>query len=124
MSILDRSVDFYSRVLGMTETVREGNVTLLKSAEGSQIYLRSSKATVHPTSGLGLRAVAWTADSADDFKAVEQRLRALGAHRDTVNHEGFTVIEGVDPDGLVLVVVYPGPDDMARHSILTAVAAW
>ncbi|MGW5641075.1 VOC family protein, partial [Streptomyces sp. NPDC003832] len=48
---LERSIEFYSRVLGMEVALRDANLALLTSADGSQVYLHGQNSTRTKTYG-------------------------------------------------------------------------
>ncbi|GGX76234.1 VOC family protein [Streptomyces fructofermentans] len=120
---LERSIEFYSRVLGVEVALRDTNLVLLTSADGSQIYLHGQNST-RTTGRLGLHAATWTAESEADLLAVESRLKELEAHRRTMKHDDYMIVEGRDPDGMAVLISYPGPSDSVRRTIISAVATW
>jgi hypothetical protein len=68
--------------------------------------------------------VIWTASSSVDLDRFE---RVLNEHcRRVVKQviDGVTFIEGRDPDGVPVVITYPGPDQAARHAIMRRVYFW
>jgi hypothetical protein len=43
------------------------------------------------------------------------------AYVDRDTSEGFTFLEGRDPDGLPVIIAYPGPEQAPRHLIKSRV---
>ncbi|MFI2345867.1 VOC family protein [Streptomyces sp. NPDC019443] len=115
----DESADFYSDLLNMEVTVRTATAALLVGPGGFKLTLRSVGPNAsHPAGHVGAQYVIWTADGPDDFQRCERVLRARSDHVYTRPGEGFTVIEGRDPNGLPVLVAYPGPDEVARLEIV------
>jgi hypothetical protein len=51
-------------------------------------------------------------------------LKGRSAHVSTWAADGFHLVEGRDPSGVPLMVAYPGPDEAARHEIMSRIYAW
>jgi catechol 2,3-dioxygenase-like lactoylglutathione lyase family enzyme len=122
---LDASVHFYREVLRMEVTVRESSAALLVNAGSFQLYLREmGPRSSHLSGAIGVQYVIWTASSSEDLDRFE---RVLNEHcRRVVKQviDGVTFIEGRDPDGVPVVITYPGPDQAARHAIMRRVYFW
>ncbi|WP_371648895.1 VOC family protein [Streptomyces mirabilis] len=115
----DASADFYQELLNMEVTVRTATAALLVGHNGFQVYLRAvGPHAPHPAGHVGAQYVIWTADGPDDFQRCERVLRARSGHVYTREAEGFTLLEGMDPSGLPVLVAYPGPDEVARLEII------
>lgn len=122
---LDRSVEFYCELLGLDVTVRSEDVALLVNPGGYQLYLRSmGKRTQHPLGAIGIQYLVWSAESEDDLERCERVLKAESPQVTRTSEDGFTMIEGRGPDGVPVVVTYPGPDEAPRHEILQRIYAW
>jgi len=82
---------------------------LLTGPNGSQLYFRQAGDRTTPRNGFGVQWLAWIAGDADDLDRCSELLKERGAYvgRDTT--EGITSVEGRDPDGLPVIIVYPGP---------------
>ncbi|MFD5723338.1 VOC family protein [Streptomyces sp. NPDC127036] len=120
---LEKAIDFYTQVLDLVVVLRDSNFALLKSADGSQVYLHGQNAD--RTSGhLGLHAASWTADSMSHLEEIESRLKARNAYRRTIKRDDYVVLEGRDPDGAIVLVSYPGPMESARRTIISSIATW
>ncbi|MFD3504714.1 hypothetical protein [Streptomyces sp. NPDC058678] len=104
--------------------LRENNLALLASADGSQIHLHAEKAE-HVTSYVGLHAAAWMTDPKDKLLSIECRLKQLKSYTRTITRDAFVIVEGRDPDRIVLLVAHhTGSVGAVRRTIISAVAAW
>jgi catechol 2,3-dioxygenase-like lactoylglutathione lyase family enzyme len=123
---LDRAVDFYQDLLLMRVSVRTSSAALLAGTDDTQIYLRvMGSGGEHPLGAIGVQYVIWTADSPDDLQRCERLLKERAAHvASRESGDGVTVVEGRDPDGLPLVIAYPGPHGAARQEIMARIYAW
>jgi catechol 2,3-dioxygenase-like lactoylglutathione lyase family enzyme len=122
---LPRSVDFYQQLLLLEPTIQNNTAALLVGPGGYQLYLTcvGSKAT-HSVGGLGYQYVIWTADSDKELLRCERFLRAQSDHASLSTHEGFRMVEGRDPDGVPVLVTYPGPDKQPRTEIISRIYDW
>jgi catechol 2,3-dioxygenase-like lactoylglutathione lyase family enzyme len=122
---LDRSVSFYQEVLGLEVTDRSSTAALLISAHGSQLILRAmGTRAAHALGSVGVQYVVWTAAGEEDLSRCEQVLKAASAHTETRTCEGVTVVEGRDPDGITVIVAYPGPDQIPLHELPVRIYGW
>jgi catechol 2,3-dioxygenase-like lactoylglutathione lyase family enzyme len=122
---LDESARFYCELLRMEVAVRQTSAVLLTGADGAQVYVRAIGAHgEHPMGAVGIQYAIWTAHDADDLLRCENFLKDRSAHVATDTGEGFTLVEGRDPNGLPVMVSYPGPDRTARREIMTRIYAW
>jgi catechol 2,3-dioxygenase-like lactoylglutathione lyase family enzyme len=122
---LDRSVSFYTELLAMQVADQSPTAALLVSPGGTQLILRAMGANAgHPLGGVGLQYVIWTADGAEDIERCEQVLKARSAHLDTRSSGGVKLVEGRDPDDTVVMVAYPGPDQMPLHKLPVRIYGW
>jgi catechol 2,3-dioxygenase-like lactoylglutathione lyase family enzyme len=122
---LDRSVSFYLDVLGLEVADRSPTAALLVSAGGSQLILRAmgSNAT-HALGSVGVQYVTWTADGKEDLERSERVLKERSAYRETRSSGGITAVEGRDPDDIVLMITYPGPDQAPLHELPLRIYGW
>ena len=51
-------------------------------------------------------------------------LKARSAYRDTRSSGGVKLVEGHDPDDTVVMVTYPGPDQMPAHELPVRIYGW
>jgi catechol 2,3-dioxygenase-like lactoylglutathione lyase family enzyme len=122
---LDRSVAFYTELLGLDVVDRDATAALLMSADGAQLILRAMGANAQrPLGAVGVQYVVWTVSGPDELDRCEQVLRRRQAYHDTRGFEGATAVEGRDPDDLVVIVTYPGPDEIAEHRLPLRIYGW
>jgi catechol-2,3-dioxygenase len=122
---LDRSVGFYQEVLELEIADRNTTAALLISSGGSQLILREMGGNAtHPLGGVGVQYVIWTAAGKQDLDRCEQVLRQRAAHRDTRTSGGSTLVEGRDPDDIVVMITYPGPDEAPLHRLPVRIYGW
>ncbi len=122
---LGASVSFYTEVLGLTVTDREATAALLGSADRSVLILRSmgGEATRAPGS-LGVQFAVWAVGSEDDLDRAERVLKARSAYVETRSGEGYTVVEGRDPDGVPVLLAHPAPDEVPLRTVPARIYAW
>jgi catechol-2,3-dioxygenase len=122
---LERSVSFYTEVLGLDVADRDATAALLVSAGGVQLILRAMGSNApHPLGAVGVQYVVWTTPDQKDLDRIEQALRDRQAFRATRNLDGMTAIEGRDPDDIVVMVSYPGPAEAPGHRLPLRVYGW
>jgi catechol 2,3-dioxygenase-like lactoylglutathione lyase family enzyme len=121
---LDRSVSFYRQVLGL-EVVDQTPTAALLTADGSQLILRSmGSGAAHPLGGIGVQYVIWTAFDEADLERCERTLKDLSAYRDSRAEGQARAVEGRDPDDIVVMMVYPGPDQLPLHELPVRIYGW
>jgi catechol 2,3-dioxygenase-like lactoylglutathione lyase family enzyme len=125
VSNLERSVTFYTEVLGLAVIDRSSTAALLGEDGGPQLVLRAfGENAAHPLGSLGVQYLIWMTDSRDDL----DRRTALLQHRSAYKEEhtsGDTVmIEGRDPDDLVVMIGYQPPGQPALKALPARVYAW
>ena len=75
---LDRSMSFYTEVLGLEEADRSTTAALLISASGAQLILRAmGPDAAHPLGGVGVQYVVWTAPARPTSTGPNARSRAI-----------------------------------------------
>jgi catechol 2,3-dioxygenase-like lactoylglutathione lyase family enzyme len=122
---LDRSVAFYRDVLGLEVVDRDTTAALLASDAGAQLILRAMGSNApHPLGAVGVQYVTWAADGQEELDRIEAALRHRQAYRQTRTSDGATAIEGRDPDDIVLMVTYPGPDQAPLHKLPARIYGW
>ena len=122
---LDRSVEFYADVLALEVADRSPTAALLTSPGGAGLILRAMGQTApHPLGSVGVQYVVWTAAGEEDLARCERALIDRRAHRGTRKNGGRTVVEGRDPDDIVLVVTYPGPDKLPMRELPVRIYGW
>ena len=122
---LDRSVNFYTDVLALEVADRSSTAALLRSADGPSLILRAmGHQASHPLGSVGIQYVVWTAAGEEDLARVEGVLTSRDAHRETRSHNGVTLVEGRDPDGITVMICYPGPDQRPLRELPARIYGW
>jgi catechol 2,3-dioxygenase-like lactoylglutathione lyase family enzyme len=122
---LDRSVSFYTDLLALEVADRSPTAALLVSATGSQLILRAMGSNAaHALGSVGVQYVTWTADGKEDLDRAEGVLRRHAAHRQTRSSGEISVVEGRDPDDIVVMITYPGPDQVPLHELPVRIYGW
>lgn len=122
---LDRSVAFYRDVLGLEVVDRDTTAALLASDAGAELILRAMGSNApHPLGAVGVQYVTWAADGQDELDRIEAALRQRHAYRQTRTSDGATAVEGRDPDDIVLMITYPGPDQAPLHKLPARIYGW
>jgi catechol 2,3-dioxygenase-like lactoylglutathione lyase family enzyme len=121
---LDRSVNFYREVLALEVTDRTATAALMEG-DGAQLILRSmGSGAVHQLGGVGVQYVIWTAADAADLDRCEGALKERSAYRESRSSGQVRLIEGRDPDDIVVMVLYPGPDQLPMHELPVRIYGW
>jgi catechol-2,3-dioxygenase len=122
---LDRSVSFYAELLGLEVADHSQTATLLVSGTGSQLILRAMHTHGSHTPGsVGIQYVVWTAASGQDLDRCEQVLKNRAAHVERRTSGGYDLVEGRDPDNIVVMIGYPGPDQLPLHELPARIYGW
>jgi catechol 2,3-dioxygenase-like lactoylglutathione lyase family enzyme len=122
---LDRSVSFYREVLALDVVDRSPTAALLLSGDGCQLVLRAmGGGAVHALGGVGVQYVIWTAADEKDLDRCERVLKEFSAHRETRSGGLAKAVEGRDPDDIVVMVTYPGPDRVPLHELPVRIYGW
>ena len=122
---LDVSASFYRDLLLLTEVDRSPTAILLLSGGGAQLILRAMGANVsHTLGGIGMQYVIWTASGPDDLARCEAVLHQRSAYYESRKCEGAEAVEGRDPDGIPVIVIYPGPDQLPLHELPSRIYGW
>ena len=117
VSDLAQSLGFYQPLLRYPITVGDADAALLTGPNGSQLYLRQAGEGPTRRDGFGVQWVGWTAGDAADLDRCGEVLKERGAYVNRDTSEGLTLLEGRDPDGVAVVIVYPGAENSPRHVI-------
>jgi catechol 2,3-dioxygenase-like lactoylglutathione lyase family enzyme len=122
---LDRSVSFYAEVLALTVADRSPTAALLISGAGSQLILRAMGNHADRALGsVGVQYVVWTAASKVGLDRCEQVLKSRSAYRQRRASESVEMVEGRDPDDIVVMVTYPGPEQAPLHQLPVRIYGW
>jgi CBS domain-containing protein len=117
VSDLARSLSFYQPLLRYPITVSDADAALLTGPAGSQLYLRQAGERSTRGDRVGVQWVGWTAGDPDDLDRCSEVLKERGGYVGRDTSEGITLVEGRDPDGLPVIIVYPGAEHAPRHAI-------
>ncbi|MBV8996067.1 MAG: VOC family protein [Pseudonocardiales bacterium] len=106
VSELDRAVEFYQRILGMTVIAREprADAAFLRAGGSDNhhdlgLFGLGSAASRPPRGHVGLYHLAWQVDTIDDLVAAREVLLASGVLRGESSHGATKSLYGADPDG-------------------------
>jgi catechol 2,3-dioxygenase-like lactoylglutathione lyase family enzyme len=122
---LDRSVSFYTDVLRLEVADRSATAALLVSPTGAQLILRAMGSNApHTLGNVGVQYVIWAVDSQDDLDLCERVLRERSAYRQTRGSEDVTAVEGRDPDDIVVMITYRGPDQAPLRTLPVRIYGW
>ena len=122
---LDASVNFYADVLVLEVADRSPTAALLSNSAGTGLILRAmGRGAPHPLGSVGVQYVFWTAAGEEDLARTGRALAARGAHRETRSHDGVTLVEGRDPDGIPVMICYPGPDQRPVRELPARIYGW
>ena len=115
---IEHSVRFYGDVLGCQVAVHDRTAVLMIAPGGFQVYLRELGDRAHHRShGIGVQCLVWTAATMAGLQQVEQALLDRNCYISTSETDGVTFVEGHDLDMVPVIVAYPSPDRLPRHSI-------
>jgi catechol-2,3-dioxygenase len=104
---LEKSVSFYREVLQLELADSDPTAALLCAPDGTELILRATgMGSSHPLGQLGVQYVVWALPSREELDRCERVLRQRSAYRETRVAESTTLVEGHDPDDLVLMVMY------------------
>ena len=78
----------------------------------------------HALGSVGVQYVVWTAASRDDLDRCEQELKKHAAYRETRVTGHAAAVEGRDPDDIMVLIVYPGPDQIPLHELPARIYGW
>lgn len=106
VSELNRAVEFYQRIFGMTVIAREprANAAFLRAGGSDNhhdlgLFGLGSAASRPPRGHVGLYHLAWQVDTIDDLVAAREVLLASGVLRGESSHGATKSLYGADPDG-------------------------
>lgn len=118
VSDLDRAVEFYRDVLGMTVIATEprANAAFLRASRSENhhdlgLFGLGSEATRPPRGYVGLYHLAWQVDTIDDLVTARDVLHGSGAWRGESSHGATKSLYGADPDGNEFEIMWMLPRD-------------
>lgn len=112
---LERSVEFYTRLLGMSVVAREPRadaafLRLDRSGNHHDLGLFGVGAQPpRPAGSIGLYHLAWQLDTVDDLVTAREDLHALAAYVGESSHGATKSLYGRDPDGNEFEVMWMLP---------------
>ena len=125
VSNLDRSVTFYTEVLGLAVIDRTSTAALLGEDGGPQLVLRAfGENAAHPLGSLGVQYLIWMTDSRDDLDRRTALLQQRSAYEEAHTSGDTVMIEGRDPDDLVVMIGYRPAGQPALKALPARVYAW
>jgi catechol-2,3-dioxygenase len=116
VSDVDRSVEFYTEVLGFRVIHRAPVMAFLRAAESNNDHdlgLFQAQAPAERTAGpsVGLYHLAWSVNTLAELAEFERQLRAAGALVGASDHVVSKSLYGKDPDGIEFEVSWFVPRD-------------
>lgn len=118
VSDLDRSVNFYCDVFQCHAAIHERDAALLLTPDGFEIYLRTHETSrAGGVTDIGIEQVIWSADSEEELKRIEQRLRVHYPSTYSNTLDGISFVDGIDPDDIRVLITYPSPQQLPREVI-------
>jgi len=122
---LDRSVTFYRDLLGLEVTDTSPTAALLVNEDGTQLVLRAfGQNAPHALGSIGPQYLTWNTASKADLDQLTDKLRKHSAYRETRTEGPITVVEGRDPDDLVVILIYAGPGRPPIRRLPARIYAW
>lgn len=122
---LDKSLRFYTEVLGLAVLDRSPTAVLLGADGGPQLVLRAfGENATHPLGSLGVQYLIWMTDSREDLDRRTALLQQRSAYKETHSHGDAVTVEGRDPDDLVVMIGYRPPGQPALRGLPARVYAW
>ncbi|HYL28249.1 MAG TPA: VOC family protein [Candidatus Nitrosotalea sp.] len=112
---LERSLAFYSEVLGLETIARMGNVMAFMRAPGSENHHDLGLARVGPNApapnerGVGLYHLAWEVDEIEALREANDTLQRHRLLSGASDHGATKSIYGYDPDGNEFEVMWMVP---------------
>ena len=124
---VNRSVAFYSEVLGFRQVMGMGGAAFLQ-AEGSSndhdlgLFQVGSDAADSPAGrgAVGLYHLAWEVDTLDELERIAGRLAKADALVGASDHGTTKALYGKDPDGIEFEVSWLLPADLITDDVLAA----
>jgi catechol-2,3-dioxygenase len=114
---LERSVDFYVRILGLEVIARAGRTMAFLRAPNSENHHDLGLARVGddapsaPPGAVGLYHLAWEVARIEDVATAYAALQQLGALTGASDHGATKSVYGVDPDGNEFEIMWPVPHE-------------
>ena len=125
VSDVERSVEFYTKVLGFEKLpVDFPGAAFLRGSNSANdhdlgLFQAASRAAGSRT--VGLYHLAWEVETLSDFAAVGERMQAAGALTGAANHAATKALYGQDPDGIDFEVTWLVPDEFVAEELVPGV---
>jgi catechol-2,3-dioxygenase len=122
---LDRSVSFYRDLLGLTPADSSETAALLVGQDDSQLVLRATGQNApHSLGSIGVQYLIWNVPTKADLEQLTASLRQRSAYQETRTDGDVTVVEGRDPDDLVIMLMHSGGSKAAMRRLPSRIYAW
>jgi len=122
---LDKSVKFYTEVLGLAVVDRSPTAVLLGEDSEPQLVLRAfGETATHPLGSLGVQYLLWLTGTREDLDRRTALLQQRSAYKETHTNGEAVTVEGRDPDDLVVMIGYRPPGEPALNGLPARVYAW
>ncbi|NLG48437.1 VOC family protein [Gordonia sp. (in: high G+C Gram-positive bacteria)] len=125
VSDVDRSVEFYTEVLGFVKLpVAFPGVAFLRganSANDHDLGLFRASAARPVTGAVGLYHLAWEVETLADMVSVGERMSKANALTGASNHAATKALYGRDPDGIEFEVTWLVPDAQVADELVPGV---
>jgi catechol-2,3-dioxygenase len=122
---LDRSVTFYRDLLGLTVADSSDTAALLVGESDSQLVLRATGQNApHSLGSIGVQYLIWNVPTKADLDKLAASLRQHSAYQETRTDADVTVVEGRDPDDLVIMLVHSSGSKAAMRRLPSRIYAW
>jgi catechol-2,3-dioxygenase len=122
---LEKSVRFYTEVLGLAVIDRSPTAVLLGEDGGPQLVLRAfGENATHSLGSVGVQYLIWMTGSREDLDHRTELLQQRSAYQETHQNGEAVTVEGRDPDDLVVMIGYRPPGQPAMHGLPARVYAW
>ncbi len=111
---VEKSKDFYTRVLGLQEVVSERGTCLLRAPDSEQhhdlgLFQVGSSAPRTARGAVGLYHIAWKVETIEDLAAALYVLKRENALTGASSHGATKSVYGVDPDGNEFEITFTIP---------------
>lgn len=115
---LGRSIEFYRDIFSCEATLEPPGAALLLAPGGFQIYLiAKGRGASHQLGGIGVQYLMWAVETAAALADLEQAINDRGGRTYTYASGGVSFLESRDPDGIRILVAYPGPERLPRSLV-------
>ncbi|MCL2554246.1 MAG: hypothetical protein FWE15_02655 [Actinomycetia bacterium] len=121
---LEESAAFYCGLLRLSVVTRESTALVLSGPGGAMVLRSIGPRGEHALGAVGVQYSCWAAAGSADLRRCERYLDERDALVETNTVDGRTVVEGRDPDGLPVMVMYSPDGGDLSGEIMRRVYAW